>query len=1516
MNNRIRVFCTVARLVLERADQRGKFSLNDALFTYDEFAHAYARMGFDHPIRKNVFNNYLLGHGSKKEPCKFIRSGFACETLGYFRLAAPEENGYDLDMVLTDETVENVGVYNDRKKLTGRLHRYFQWIIKTDRELQQSQMPELSSREAVYLAAAVIVYNTYYHTGPDDIGKYSFRQIDAAKLAHTYNEDKSVSACRTAISKRCTLGKGKHAYFSNYGGRKRLTFLRENDHAIPIIPNIGRVATVNGMKSIQVIRDFVRRVYNPTFYPTDEEWKKMEDKSRACFKIGDTFLHRNQDAILDYTIDHYCQNATNILSFLSNYKNVLQAAGLIEDGQMPVIDVNQFYTSLMARTDILNCGSDRFRKFSSRGRNAGEYIGRLQLEQFDGCEFSVAYLWENNLPLMRQIDLRSDEELYYYLMKFRGKYDSAIEIRFPGYPDIDIGNVDLENQVRSLMLQKAPIRRTDFISYYHNVYGIQKSAVVKLLKYIEPYRHGDVYQQEIVEQPAGVVDSGQNQTERRTVLEQLQNHQISLIREPISAEAKRPFRMQDESKPMGVLANRIHREFQQVDLVCEIEINNDEFQLLCDYLKDKYHDRVWYRVTGPSMDVILTVALVQIAIRYYDGNFWKYVQRVLGAQKLPANQQQWLGGIATTTLRKYGKAILNEHENAANILLHSFLTGSFIQKYFEYLFQYYEKDMERSVSEDCLSEADFICDCISNPYAKRQQFLSDYAGMSIYAARDYCQKIIAGSLKLIDETFWNQPIGDVMLPDRLYNQFLVWKDFSIFFREMKADSERSHGSVQKMFRKPHLYCDLNDTTFQIILPKQMLLMRDYGFPQVFWRVTGPNGQSEYPCSVRESYSGFRTEELSTDIDPKDIFADYTFELVDSDRTIRSFHWKHSVLQMFDLEGHWTDCRNLDTGDYVGFTLPGTHIEGEEVESSEMRNGLVFYHFLFAEGQILSVPNEANYYIGGLPESGLSREYRLDGVLFEEEDLRLPVYSRMPNLIIDVDEERFQGTALWINGTNRRLSGEQFVKITFGKTTDVHYYYLDISRFPEVRTGSNRITVDFPNSKRKFTVEFACLPGFSYSFEDAPYIYRGRGSLVTSYHLDPRGNIAVGEGKEDEVYNFDIDELPDPSKLTCRLSYGNSTASLLFDIPVLLYSWDGNDWSYTKPKDIWHADLKSILYLRYPESPVTFLVKDDRGYTNRFSYVRNADGIIVCDLTKLKSYLTGRDQILRTIWIQKGSEAVGLLNLVMRSYLHSADIYSDYNTGHLNARFDIAGKNDYYADVFFGSTLLAEKVPIEEGTHFSIEVPLKTGIYQVDVYEAEDGAGDFDDISYSKVDSRKVELHNPAQLTGSVLMPGSLIHVNNGRVLGRFELSHKYGNYIRLKEQIDRNTYIGQMISYFRMGSEGKNVQWVAIVQVRIPDLNDISQVTVEFYQMEYMEYEPFLYDRYANAVIQEENRTLKASERYRRYDPVLYADDGEDHYLWNVTYESTDKYLEKQADAWLKQGPPKRKKNVKSIWAE
>lgn len=192
MNNRIRVFCTVARLVLERADQRGKFSLNDALFTYDEFAHAYARMGFDHPIRKNVFNNYLLGHGSKKEPCKFIRSGFACETLGYFRLAAPEENGYDLDMVLTDETVENVGVYNDRKKLTGRLHRYFQWIIKTDRELQQSQMPELSSREAVYLAAAVIVYNTYYHTGPDDIGKYSFRQIDAAKLAHTYNFETAI----------------------------------------------------------------------------------------------------------------------------------------------------------------------------------------------------------------------------------------------------------------------------------------------------------------------------------------------------------------------------------------------------------------------------------------------------------------------------------------------------------------------------------------------------------------------------------------------------------------------------------------------------------------------------------------------------------------------------------------------------------------------------------------------------------------------------------------------------------------------------------------------------------------------------------------------------------------------------------------------------------------------------------------------------------------------------------------------------------------------------------------------------------------------------------------------------------------------------------------------------------------------------------------------------------------------------------------------------------------------------
>lgn len=71
---------------------------------------------------------------------------------------------------------------------------------------------------------------------------------------------------------------------------------------------------------------------------------------------------------------------------------------------------------------------------------------------------------------------------------------------------------------------------------------------------------------------------------------------------------------------------------------------------------------------------------------------------------------------------EFGKPLYKENEYVTNIMMHCFVADTFAARFFEYLFQYYDLDMERDISSGVEDESVYICNSIKNHMEKGNNF--------------------------------------------------------------------------------------------------------------------------------------------------------------------------------------------------------------------------------------------------------------------------------------------------------------------------------------------------------------------------------------------------------------------------------------------------------------------------------------------------------------------------------------------------------------------------------------------------------------------------------------------------------------------------------------------------------------------------------------------------------------------------------------------------------------------------
>lgn len=926
--------------------------------------------------------------------------------------------------------------------------------------------------------------------------------------------------------------------------------------------------------------------------------------------------------------------------------------------------------------------------------------------------------------------------------------------------------------------------------------------------------------------------------------------------------------------PMQRLERRIKKHFDKKVFIGDIPINDSEYMLLIEYFKYKCK---FISGTGASIndDPVFATALVQIGIRYYDSGFWPHVAKTLGVKKINTTLQATIGSTFCTTLSLHNKLLLNQSERVNNILMHGFVSDNYANEMFEFLFKYYNLDLERDLDRNNKEMMDNFIDVIQkNDNTGRTYLLVKHTADAIRMNPKGSKIRLRRLLRMIDKCFWEQitPINPV---SRLSVLFIKWQEnsseFQIQFNKYHTGS--AYNNRKKSYSTPYLKCNLDWISFNLVLPSQFLSFDFEG--DITWLIVYGTIAKSVNAVVYPAVSGYKTESQSVQINRADIFHEFFVELYCNDKRVRYFKIKSDCIRFFDTDG---DFVNMDKGSFKGKAFSFTRFNeppvSEALTDIESLGDLIKSYFDFQYGDIVRLPDGKAISINKKMEEGLLYRYTLPACYAMYEDIKVPVYFSPPSLLMKIKEDKSKGTLIDINGVRNRLFDYGTTVIDLNDRSNETGYIINLQDYGCNRNGIYTVCVNVPGDKTNRSWQFALISHIEYEFEDAPYIFKSKGTIKFNdeLNLQPK-DMYLEKNADENSYNFPIK--PDIDYLKFNYCADIVDLELLFEIPVFKWKVKNGHWKIHKPADIWHNDFPSFIYLKYPKDKIRIFFEEELDFdesldeeksesssNQTMAYVKSVStDIFECDMSRFKSWF-GREKAVRSIYIDLQNPWMEFVKVITKSMVHSHFIQYDQVSGKMVGKLKIIGFSNYFVDIIAckDNHKVTVKLPVINGS-FEVKCSLWSGFYKVIVYE-----NDIDDMGFSFDDYLPIyefyqDIINPYDLSGkSIELQNVMKQVVDSE---QKYFSCRYVIDILKKcSNSDENTYYGSIL----VNNDAVDCK----VRVQFVDPDNLQTASISFFDG--YDYVEFLYDAYKMAIVMDEEKGLSRAVRYRRYDP-LYVDE-------------------------------------------
>ena len=908
------------------------------------------------------------------------------------------------------------------------------------------------------------------------------------------------------------------------------------------------------------------------------------------------------------------------------------------------------------------------------------------------------------------------------------------------------------------------------------------------------------------------------------------------------------------------LRKRIYAQFDKKFYIGDIQVSQEEYVELLEYVRVQLRN-----VTASSSALgdapILAVAMVQIGIRCYNGNYWGNALKQELKMENSQAYQRFLGESFIQTLKKHNKYILDESEKVQTILFHSFVTDYYSKGLFELLFQYYAKDLERDINRNDKYQMQALMETIQlraeMSEEESEAFTGQFTGRGsrAYKLRQHTLQAITANpthssmrlrriLRLMDKAFWKDSVPQKPV-SRLTMLFKEWlkesPSFNSEYKLYKSGVIRNRG--KKHFSSPYLFADIKNTSFTLVLPPQ--IVRQDQSENLSWNVAVAGKKFDTPASTYPVLTGFKTEEVRLPIPSDLLFSEINCTLRNDGVVARSFPaLPQSNARMFDMEGDY--AARIFKIPMCVYTRNDFIVKSPALLDMVRLGRLTRWDLEFVEGDILIFSDGKSLvagerYIDGLAKRGIVSE----AIHHDANGKNVPVYNRIPDLLLTLSREKSSGTILDINGRRYRLSECENDEFEAGDAKGIRAFLIPLTQFPECTEGVvNRVILDVPGNTYAREYSFVYVHGLKTKFDGTPYVFEERGTLVFPESIrvactNPDAERLHGENGFQFLLSQELRTIPIQI---------NNSITVDFEVPMFLWSADEIEWKTEPMGDIWHSDFKALwkLFFHSPNDRLEFSMDDDYDDSDDQSEQhvvvcdKRSDGVFVLDLTRFHSWIT-RDKIAHSISMRLGSSLYEFAKVFARSFVISCDLSADYVSGELTCSGEFIGRSDYYVDI----THLQTGVKIVDKGHisdreFKLATRLRNGDYQVDYYETEEDDDDFfDEVSYLPIHSFKKHLINHNDLSGNHIRMLSYRPKMHSLIHTRF--AHTL--WITNLEYLEPQTYEGHMKT-----QEGEEL----LVKVVFENSKDLRYFDLYFWDDYDETFVEFLFDNKKKIIVREE----------------------------------------------------------------
>ena len=197
------------------------------------------------------------------------------------------------------------------------------------------------------------------------------------------------------------------------------------------------------------------------------------------------WVGKSKSEMVRYFIETYCKELTSDADFMTQYHEWLNTLGLPNAPDYELAE--RYYDNLNRYDYVIRSLNHRFRYYNSCAHDFDDLLSVLGSKQYENTEISTMKLFRDFPELMKRYDIRDEYECHNLLRKLRP--DEKYHVKFGRMPIIEIGEVNRQEQLLSILRHYGALRTEDLAELYDEKYGVDAATVqANFIVDLEAYR--------------------------------------------------------------------------------------------------------------------------------------------------------------------------------------------------------------------------------------------------------------------------------------------------------------------------------------------------------------------------------------------------------------------------------------------------------------------------------------------------------------------------------------------------------------------------------------------------------------------------------------------------------------------------------------------------------------------------------------------------------------------------------------------------------------------------------------------------------------------------------------------------------------------------------------------------------------------------------------------------------------------------------------------------------------------